>query len=271
MKELALRHARSAGVFSPELVPMVENDRVHELVNYKLTYPDDSRRTGDVLNARQCLAFFQKSEWLDLGVDKENVAWVKFAEAESECTRVNTKFLQLRGGANCFSPPALSALSGARRKISRLLGRCPTMSELKFRFGPGATTSLRKRDANPVRKFSQGFCCSTNLFASGRLPEVLREVPHWTAAFSTGYGIDEDDWLYESVPVTLSPGRLEFVPKNAKTHRAIVVEPCLNSFLQAGIGDEMARRLGRAGIDIRDQSIKNDWLVTVVSVASFAR
>lgn len=58
-----------------------------------------------------------------------------------------------------------------------------------------------------------------------------------------------------SVPVEIHPGKLAFVPKSAKTFRAVVVEPSLNSMFQLGIGDYMAARLRRFGVDISDQSL----------------
>lgn len=62
-------------------------------------------------------------------------------------------------------------------------------------------------------------------------------------------------WNWEStlVDVHIHPGRLEFVPKNAKTDRAIMVEPWLNSIVQLAVGDYMARRLKAFGVDLSDQ------------------
>jgi hypothetical protein len=48
--------------------------------------------------------------------------------------------------------------------------------------------------------------------------------------------------------------KVTFVPKTARTSRAIAVEPLLNGFVQKGIDSEMRLRLKRVGINLNDQS-----------------
>jgi len=50
-------------------------------------------------------------------------------------------------------------------------------------------------------------------------------------------------------------GKLVFVPKSAKTHRPIVVEPALNGLWQLGVGSYLKGRLASLGIDLRDQEV----------------
>jgi hypothetical protein len=45
-----------------------------------------------------------------------------------------------------------------------------------------------------------------------------------------------------------------YVPKNAKTDRAIAIEPDLNIYVQLGVGNYMRERLARVGVDLRDQT-----------------
>jgi hypothetical protein len=93
---------------------------------------------------------------------------------------------------------------------------------------------------------------------------LLGELPHLTAIHedpSTGRiewsetreGSVIDEWV--SVPVSIVPARLNFVPKNAKTHRSVCTEAGLNVMFQLGLGAVMARRLASFGVDIRDQSL----------------
>jgi hypothetical protein len=49
--------------------------------------------------------------------------------------------------------------------------------------------------------------------------------------------------------------RVTFVPKNAKTHRAIAIEPVVNAYLQSGIGRYIRRRLQKFGTDLDDQTV----------------
>lgn len=200
---------------------------------------------SDYTHYRQIIAFFSKRRDLKIpGVDPEATALSKFELAESHNLETNRLFrLRERGGF--FFPPRVEAvLHTAARKIARILGDLPSLEAFRFRFGPGATTDVKRRDASARRKFAQTIACSED--AIRYLPDILAEVPVWA-------GLDGPlDTVTCTVSVTRA--RVAFVPKNAKTHRTICVEPTLNTFVQAGIGDYMARRLRKHGIDIRDQS-----------------
>jgi hypothetical protein len=52
--------------------------------------------------------------------------------------------------------------------------------------------------------------------------------------------------------------KIAFVPKTAKTHRSIAVEPLANGFLQKGVDNFMRRRLKRVGIDLSDQTLNQE-------------
>ena len=253
LRDLATRHARKSGPYSQPLLSLLEGGDFKGICEYELSY-DIGASATDVLEARQALGFFQKLEPLELGISKELVAYEKFVESEAFCKRTNDLFRSLARGTCSVPPAAWTALCSARRKIKGILGFAPSLERLKFAFGPGATTSIRKIDANPVAKLAKGFQCSTDVLASGLLSSVLREVPHWTSAHDSLWSIDEEGWLVETITVEVTPGNLAFVPKNAKTYRSIVVEPSLNGFVQTGIGKYIAQRLRAVGIDIRDQT-----------------
>jgi hypothetical protein len=61
------------------------------------------------------------------------------------------------------------------------------------------------------------------------------------------------------------PGSLSFVPKDAKIHRSIVVEPALNSMVQRGIGRLLKEKLRSQGVDLYDQT-RNQRLARVGSL-----
>jgi hypothetical protein len=48
--------------------------------------------------------------------------------------------------------------------------------------------------------------------------------------------------------------KVSFVPKTAKTHRSIAVEPLLNTFVQKGTDQLLRKLLKRVGLDLSDQS-----------------
>lgn len=252
LRDLALGHARMSGPYSRDLTNLLNKRDFVGLIEYGMNY-ELLASPSQVLHARQALGFFQKLEPLDIGLDKEAVAYRTFLASESRCKETNELFRALRNGTAMLPSHVWQTLLSAKRKIRGVLGNCPSLSSLQMKFGPGATTSIRRSHANPVTKMASGLQCSTDALASGLLPELLREVPHWSDAFKEA-SIEKDGWEVDIVPVEISAGRLAFVPKNAKTYRSIVVEPNLNTFVQAGIGNCMARRLRALGIDIRDQS-----------------
>lgn len=196
---------------------------------------------ADQYRLRQCLALFSKRVDIDLGVDRKAAASHKFWEAERICKLVNTRFRNHACG-RYFEPRVEAVLHMASRKIASVLGTCPSLEQLRPRLGPGASTQVPKKNACLAVKLEHVPACSTNL--ADHLEEVM------PFAIAGDVGLAEE---FLDVPVHFS--KLSFVPKNAKSERAICTEPQLNSQFQLAIGDVMARRLLKAtGINIKDQS-----------------
>lgn len=223
---------------------LVELEDVAGLCHFSLGYTGLS--VSSARNLRQILAFFSKRRDLDLGIDTKAVAWKKAEEAESLCLETNQIFRKYFQGGFQFPLDVESVLFRAQRKISTILGDLPSLEALKMRFGPGATTQVKKKDASVRRKLAQKFACSED--ALRFLPELLAEFPLWA-------NVPEDDSKVVTLPVQIDTGRVDFVPKSAKTDRTISVEPMLNGLVQLGIGDYMADRLRREGVDISDQTL----------------
>ena len=225
-----------------EVRRLIDGQDFSGLCHYELCY--DGLAVPEAAHLRQVLAFFQKREDLDLGIDRKAVAWKKFVEAESLCLETNELFRKYSQGGFYFLPDVEAVLYRAQRKISTVLGQLPSLEDLKLRFGPGATTQVKKKDASARRKLSQMFASSVEV--SSLLGDILAEMPLWS-------GCPADD---RALPVTvlLTEGRVDFVRKTAKTDRTIGVEPMLNSMVQLGIGSYIARRLAREGIRIDDQT-----------------
>lgn len=258
LRGLATRHARMGGTQGKYIWGLLKARSYDVLCTMKLD--PDSFGPGIGIehyrHCRQALAFFQKLDALEIGVDKEKVAWDKFVKAEASCRETNGLFRQVMSGGVSLLPRETVLFYRARESILRILGeRPPQLSELRMRFGPGATTTTMKKVACPQMKMAGGLSCSSRMLHSGLLYEVVRNIPHWAHTANVGYCIDDGGWLCERVEVALGNGRLAFVPKNAQTHRAIVTEPTLNGFVQLGIGDWMTDRLRAFGIDLRDQTI----------------
>lgn len=195
---------------------------------------------ADQYHLRQCLAYFSKRADIDIGVDRQAAALRKFRGAEEACKLTNECFLAWGQGRFQFRPDVERVLHAAQRKISELLDAVPSYSAIRARFGPGATTQVPKRMACPLVKVKRLPSCSANL--SHIADALLATLP---------FGDGEE--AYEA-DVEIHSARIAFVPKTAKTDRAICTEPTLNSMFQLGIGEILADCLKRVGIDIRDQS-----------------
>lgn len=187
---------------------------------------------------RQVQALYSKRQDLDMGVDLDKVAIEKFRSAEVLCKETNDIFRLRTVGRFQLRPRTERVLFHAARKIQSILRDVPSLSELKFRFGPGATTQVPRRNACANEKLAAAPSCSVELFPLAHC--VLQEMPAW-------FG--------RETPVPMvQTGKVSFVPKSWKESRSIVVEPTLNTMCQAAVGDLMADRLRLAGIDIRDQA-----------------
>lgn len=196
---------------------------------------------ADAYHLRQALAFFGKRSDFDLGLDREAAALTKFREAEHACRVTNACFRAHAQGRFQFRPDVESILHAAQRKIACVLGEAPKYSNIRPRFGPGATTQVPKRNACLALKLAHAPACSLNAI-------------DYVGSFGSLFLNDVDENGYMDVTIPVHHSKIAFVPKSAKIDRAICVEPQWNSMFQNGLGEIIARRLRRVGIDIRDQT-----------------
>lgn len=233
------------GPVTNELYSLVEKGLYKEVLSYSwdLTTVD----SDDCLYARQIQGFFQKLGDLNLGIDRAKVAADRFVESELKCLEVNRTFAYHRARPLKRPSSVDVVLHYAQRKISDTLGTVPSLDKFDFAFGPGANTNVKSAVAMPRAKLSADLGCSHSLLPV--ISEFLYETPMWASL----HAIHEDETSF-LVPVSRHHGKLQFVPKNAKTDRSIVVEPLLNSFFQKGVGSYIRNRLMRQGIDLTDQS-----------------
>jgi hypothetical protein len=212
--------------------------------------------SGDAYHVRQCLGYFQKRKDLDLGIDRRSVALGKFRESEQKCSLTNSVFKLWASGKFQFYPDVESVFHRAQRIIAQILGDVPELETLKFGFGPGATTQIKRKISSARAKLGTKFCCSEDLVPI--VAELLEQMPAWLPPL-------EGDAETAVVDVELHSCRLSFVPKTAKTDRGICTEPSLNVMFQRGVGAYMQRRLASFGVDILDQS-KNQMLAKEGSI-----
>lgn len=193
----------------------------------------------------QSVKLLAKYPGLKTGIDTEAVAYKKFLQSEIACMKTNMRIRERDDGTNLFAPRVERIISNAQRKISSILGRVPELSELDFRFGPGATFGVRG-ETSPYNKVTADLECTDAM--TGRLSEFLEEFPGWIAPGTHDVRV-------------VSGSQLAFVPKDATTDRPICIEPLLNGLMQKGIGSWMRSCLHRYGIDLNDQSV-NQFLAS---------
>lgn len=210
-------------------------------INFK-TLP--SAQEGLLLNA-----FLKKFPGFT-GEDPKAVAKKKFLEYEDHCSRTNTFLKSLRQG-RITDPWLNTILFVAQRKISSVLGSVSVNEWLDLsRWGPGTTSSCKGSDVSASAKFkARADCTRESLFW---VRSLLPLLPSWSAMLA-----DQDYGAIVNPMVHVIAGnKVTFVPKTAKTHRTIAIEPHLNIFFQIGLGRLIRRRMKiHAKVDLDDQSL----------------
>lgn len=262
-RELALRHlAEVSNPASPAhgvantVREMIRDGRLRELCEFAFPY-DFAMEPLEVYHIRQALAFFQKRGDLDVGIDREAVAWEKFCSTEAKCRETNQVFQAWSRGEFFFLPDVEEVFHLMQRKIANVLGPVPSFADLKFRFGPGATTNVKRKIASPRNKLAAAFACSEDLIPA--VQYVLEEMPGWV------FGSDDPNIATATVTVEIHHGRLSFVLKNALTYRSVVTEPPLNGICQNAVGDYMVPVLRVSGLDLKNQE-RNQALARMGSI-----
>ena len=203
-------------------------------------YMDPLSFAGDYL----VVSFLSKWKGLNTGLDLEAEALRRFNDAEISCFKTNRRIRKAR--CEPIDEFTASVLSTARRKISKLIGPMSLFKiETMFGWGPGATYEIPRRRAFVDTKMLE-LPFAVTPAADMLFKSVVGVDLHWSAAID------------QALTTHVDKCRIEAVPKNAKTHRIIAVEPRANSFLQIGVGKYFRRRLKRVGINLDDQGPNQD-------------
>jgi len=212
--------------------------------------PGDPSRAPDVDSARLeslRVAFLKKYPGFT-GFTPRETAKKSFLSYEERCRQYNNKLKGLRSGA--IMDAALQAdMLSAQRLIGDLLGKFNPVELLdSSRWGPGSTSSCSGPNVTNAAKFAARPDVTREFL--GRAHLLMPCYPTWSSLL---VGCDN---AYVSPLLNLVEGnKVTFVPKTAKTHRTIAVEPHINSFFQLGLGRMIRARLKRRGIDLDDQEI----------------
>jgi hypothetical protein len=238
------------GEHSSFLDQKVQAGEYREVVDYVVP---TGTTLEDFRGARQIQALLSKQTFVSLGCDPLLEGVKAFIKAERKCQLTNLSY-----GLGA-SKAVKQVLYLASRKISQILGPVPELASLQLRYGPGANTSVRMAEASLSGKLSATLACSEDMlpFVGGLLAEVPLLVEHWSERSSTQLPLWEPDpdFVRARLKVRVDDGKLVFVPKSAKTHRPIIVEPVLNGLFQLGVGSYLKDRLRTSGLDLRTQDL----------------
>lgn len=190
------------------------------------TYEDPQHFAEDYL----ITGILSKHPDIPIDIDRSRAALDSFIESEDRCYLTNVRLRSV-------TPEWYFSF---RRTLYRILGPLSTRElsfvDNHFRFGPGATTSVRGIGSSPSDKYDGPLHLTANLVPYVR--QILGET--W--------------WESRRSPFEVVHGnKFTTVPKNAKTDRGICVEPDLNIYVQLGIGQLIRSRLKRFGLDLNSQ------------------
>jgi len=179
------------------------------------------------------------------GVDRKAVALKAFADNEGSCRSTNERLKH----AFRTDVRARDLILSLRAKIGRVLGRFHwDYVERDFAWGPGATTRLANSEGDVYFKFRGKPETTLNNFPLA--VAAIGRIPIW-------FG-DIHPLVMSDMAVVVAGSKVTTVPKDAKTDRTIAIEPCMNMFVQRGIGKAMRRRLLHVGVDLNDQCLNQE-------------
>lgn len=196
--------------------------------------------------------------------DPEEKAALTFHSAEHRCSRMNVK-LRLRRSRKGKASSYEYQFHLARNWIRYVIGDRPQLDAIYSRcqFGPGASLGVNGNASNFSRKLLAG----TWTVSPGALPyarSACLQNQHLMATLlqeHSGFGSGDHatDLHRFSERIELKGyNKISFVPKTAKTHRSIAIEPLLNTFIQKGIDETLRLCLKRVNLDLTDQSANQE-------------
>lgn len=198
--------------------------------------PGDYASADAFRTAYAATSFLRKFPGLPTGIDCEEVAKLKWREAEVACYKANERLSPyIFGAAECDERIA-DFLSEVRAEVVHLIGYGPR-DALDGAFGPGATVSDKSRLCTIPDKMS-----SVPTFTQNA---VYHLVPWTGTAWAQGYASDRATLHSDSIPRSVRGNYFFTVPKDATTHRGCAKEPSVNAFYQLGAGKELRDTLKR--------------------------
>lgn len=227
---------------------LLKNKEYKQLVEKDIS-PLSYSTAWDFQKDNQSVSFLKKNSIFPTGVDLDDVAFVKFMEADESCRQTNMNLDKILR----TEVYARHILHMAARKIDEYL-TCVRISMDDLRFGPGASSSCSSDSISIPGKLLSTLDCSFS--ARWLIPKIL-SIPGF---FKASRSKESDGISYSSLKPPqvqiVNSNRLIFVPKNSKTNRAICIEPHINIMGQLMVGAALRRALFLAGNDLSGKAEK---------------
>lgn len=182
----------------------------------------------------QLIALIKKYPKWQSSHEPETQAKKTFLACEASCRDTNHRIWNREEFKTSWAVNSVIAI--AQRKISNILGECPSHESLSFKFGPGASYSV-KYNTDALAKLSSTIDVTKD--CHDFFKDFLESVPGWRP----NNDFDLVGPIQQRVVTHVKGDRLSFVPKTAKTHRPIGIGPLLNGVIQKAYGCEIRRRL----------------------------
>jgi len=219
------------------------------------SYPDATMH----FVANQFAALIRKYPWDPTVVktDPDSKAISTFFKSERKCSLINRKF-RLYGS---YRSPHEYRLNEARNFIRYVLGEKPNLISIfnQCDFGSGASIGVHGSATHLAAKlyakeWTVSTCASRYAIRALAHSHQLVDLLLPSRGIVSCYDVEAFQKAFTERRRYLDYNKITFVPKTARTSRAIAVEPLLNGYLQKGIDQVMRKKLTRIGIDLSDQS-----------------
>lgn len=215
----------------------------------KSVNPSDYLDAYTFADDAQAVALLRKADHLPTSFNKEEVACRNFFDVEKRVGETNRKIIRARWFPN-GNLPLSTLISNVRVICHQILGDQPDLAKLGrlMGFGKGASSSCKRSNGHAYGKVQSKLDSTPALHSSAHL--IVNHEPLWPSAFLNADGPAS---VLPSAITAVRGAKVQFVPKDAKTHRVIAVEPHVNVVLQKGIGELLTRIIRRWGIRLDDQ------------------
>lgn len=227
--------------YSNKVCILLHHNEIDQLLSLDIN-PNDYSNHKDYIKDNLIYTTIKKYPHWDTSHNPLEQAIKTFIDCEIKCDKHNRRIKASRTEFDTSVVP--QTIMNAKRKIAKILGNVPSISSLPIDFGPGASFTVKGRTTD-YDKLTGALDVTPE--ATSAAIELLQSCPGWLSL----HGVSPSDTSRIRDVLTIIPGsRLSFVPKTAKTHRPINIEPGLNKIIQKGYGSVIRNRLKHSGLTL---------------------